>query len=867
MITIFNDSSRKDKIYQKLKELTISLQLKNGINKVGFEAEYIGRLVGIDRANTSRELNKLVKEKKSIKIKGKPVLYLDRKSLEEKWGCRIENSVFGSCEEFISLLKESKLFCRNGESQKNTSSNIFLNTALDNMIGAHESLKEQIEKAKAAILYPPNGLHTLIIGPTGAGKTTFAEAMYKSAIQLGIFPDDAPFVIFNCADYADNPQLLLSQLFGYVKGAFTGAVAEKKGIIDEADGGVLFLDEIHRLPAEGQEMLFTLIDKGIYRRMGESTTTRKAKVLIIAATTEDPRSVLLSTFLRRVPVLIQLPSLESRTLKERFTFISQFFWEESRRIKIPIKASKEVIKALLLYECLGNIGQLKSDIQLICAKAFLEYMVSKKEMVEVKLSTLAQNIQEGLFKIKEKRNELSLLEINLHEDVIFEGNKEFIDAKDTFIMDNYKTRDDFYEIIVNNWEKYEKEGLTIQEIREKIGKEISEYFEKFLHYLEDKNETVNREVLLKFVSPNILEAVEYAISGISEKLENLITPKVVYAIALHVSTLLERIKMGSVISYPSQKNITQEFQFEYNIAKRVKEKLEEKLYVKMPESEIVFLTMFFHALRIGKKCETIGVLVIAHGDSAATTMANVANTLLGVDHAKAVDMPLKEKVEVVLDKAVKIAREIDTGKGVLLLVDMGSLVTFGEIIMQKTGIPTKTIEMVSTPLVIEATRKALMPNMNLDKLVAEVTTLSLALTKDKDLKIDMSEFDLNIPFFKKNLINVLDKTLTFLNPYKAYEVLEKVLNEILLDINGNYDDEILVKFLFHCSCMIERVIQYQSLPYEDLDFLKKTHHKLFLVIKKHFEVVEEVFGINIPDSELAYVVEIISTHFNTLLVK
>lgn len=867
MITIFEASSRKNKIYQKLKELTINLHFKDGINKIGFEAEYIGKLAGIDRANTSRELNKLLKEKKVIKIKGKPVLYLDRKLLEEKWGCRIENSVFGSREEFISLLKGSKLFCRNEESQKNTSSNIFLNTALDNMIGAHESLKEQIEKAKAAILYPPNGLHTLIIGPTGTGKTTFAEAMYKSAIQLGIFPDDAPIVIFNCADYADNPQLLLSQLFGYVKGAFTGAVAEKKGIIDEADGGVLFLDEVHRLPAEGQEMLFTLIDKGIYRRMGESTTTRKAKVLIIAATTEDPRSVLLSTFLRRVPVLIQLPSLESRTLKERFTFISQFFWEESRRIKIPIKVSKEVIKALLLYECLGNIGQLKSDIQLICAKAFLEYMVSKKEMVEVKLSTLAQNIQEGLFKIKERRNELSLLEVNLHEDVIFEGNKEFIDMKDTFLMDNYKTRDDFYEIIVNNWGKYEKEGLTIQEIREKIGKEINEYFEKFLHSIDDKNETVNREVLLKFVSPNILEAVEYAISGIREKLENLITPKVVYALALHVSTLLERIKMGRVISYPSQKNITQEFQFEYNIAKKLKEKLEEKLYVRMPESEIVFLTMFFHALRIGKKCETIGVLVIAHGDSAATTMANVANTLLGVDHAKPIDMPLKEKVEVVLDKAVKIAREIDTGKGVLLLVDMGSLVTFGEIITQKTGIPTKTIEMVSTPLVIEATRKALMPNMTLDKLVAELTTLSLALTKDKDLKIDVSEFDLNIPFFKKNLINVLDKTLTFLNPYKAYEVLEKVLNEILLDINGNYDDEILVKFLFHCSCMIERVIQDQSLPYEDLDFLKKTHHKLFLVIKKHFEVVEEVFGINIPDSELAYVVEIISTHFNTLLVK
>ncbi|SDG66618.1 hypothetical protein SAMN04244560_02736 [Thermoanaerobacter thermohydrosulfuricus] len=145
-----------------------------------------------------------------------------------------------------------------------------------------------------------------------------------------------------------------------------------------------------------------------------------------------------------------------------------------------------MIKALLLYECLGNIGQLKSDIQLICAKDFLEYMVSKKEMVEVKLSTLAQNIQEGLFKIKEKRNELSLLEVNLHEDVIFEGNKEFIDVKNTFLVDNYKTRDDFYEIIVNNWGKYEKEGLTIQEIREKIGKKLMNILKNFCILLKIK---------------------------------------------------------------------------------------------------------------------------------------------------------------------------------------------------------------------------------------------------------------------------------------------------------------------------------------------------------------------------------------------
>lgn len=154
-----------------------------------------------------------------------------------------------------------------------------------------------IKQAKAAILYPPKGLHTLITGPTGVGKTTFAEMMYKYAVYAGAIPEDTEFVIFNCSEYAENPQLILSQLFGHIKGAFTGADQEKAGLIEKADGGILLLDEIHRLsPPEGQEMLFLLLDKNIYRKLGETEGYRKANVLIIGATTEDVNSALLNTF-------------------------------------------------------------------------------------------------------------------------------------------------------------------------------------------------------------------------------------------------------------------------------------------------------------------------------------------------------------------------------------------------------------------------------------------------------------------------------------------------------------------------------------------------------------------------------------------
>ncbi len=75
---------------------------------------------------------------------------------------------------------------------------------------------------------------------------------------------------FNCAQYASNPELLAANLFGYVKGAFTGAQSDKAGAFEAANGGMLFLDEVHRLDAQGQEKLFTWLDrKEIYRVGGD----------------------------------------------------------------------------------------------------------------------------------------------------------------------------------------------------------------------------------------------------------------------------------------------------------------------------------------------------------------------------------------------------------------------------------------------------------------------------------------------------------------------------------------------------------------------------------------------------------------------
>ena len=102
----------------------------------------------------------------------------------------------------------------------------------------------------------------MITGDSGTGKSYMAQLLHEYAIAQQVIAPDAPFINFNCAQYASNPELLAANLFGYVKGAFTGAVSDRAGAFEAAQGGILFLDEVHRLNAEGQEKLFTARPQG-----------------------------------------------------------------------------------------------------------------------------------------------------------------------------------------------------------------------------------------------------------------------------------------------------------------------------------------------------------------------------------------------------------------------------------------------------------------------------------------------------------------------------------------------------------------------------------------------------------------------------
>lgn len=587
------------------------------------------------------------------------------------------------------------------------------NKPFNNLVGSEGSLKPFIQQAKAAVLYPPNGLHTLILGATGVGKSDLAHAMYEFAVASNMIKKESPFIVFNCADYADNPQLLMAQLFGYVKGAFTGADSNKEGLIEKANGSILFLDEIHRLPPEGQELLFYIIDKGKFRRLGETDSERQVKIMIIAATTENSDSTLLGTFRRRIPMVIELPTLSERPLKERLEIIKEFFKKEASRTKSTVEVSNESLKALLLYDCPGNVGQLRSDIQVSCARSFLNQVVNKSDVMHVGVEEMPAYAKKGLLKIQNNRPETERLIGN--KNLFFESDDQ--PHKKSLYEDLYILPEEIYEHIEQRYNELQNQGMNQEVINYVIGSEIESRLKSIIEKVESTTKPLEKKDLIKIVGIEVANVIEKILRVASRRLgpnmENLY-----YVLAVHLSTTIERLKQGKTIRNPQLEKIKMEYFKEFQVAKEMTELIEKELSVTLSEDETGFITMYLRMM-IEKEERIpegrIGVVLISHGH-VAEGMADVANKLLGIVHAKSVEMSLDESPEAALGRAIEVVKNADEGRGVIILVDMGSLVTFGEIITEKTGIKTRILTRTDTVMVIEAVRRALLPDVTLDEI-------------------------------------------------------------------------------------------------------------------------------------------------------
>ncbi|HET54070.1 MAG TPA: PAS domain-containing protein [Ignavibacteria bacterium] len=201
----------------------------------------------------------------------------------------------------------------------------------------------------------------LITGETGVGKELIANAIQETSQRV-----DKPFVKINCAVLPEN--LLASELFGHVKGAFTDAVKDRKGRFEVADGGTIFLDEIGEMPLNMQIQLLRILQEGTFERIGESTTY-KVNVRVIAATNKNLEEAIKQKkfredlFYRLNVIPITVPPLRER--ESDILLLTEFFIEKySHKYKKSMKEiDPDALEVILNYDWPGNVRELENAVE------------------------------------------------------------------------------------------------------------------------------------------------------------------------------------------------------------------------------------------------------------------------------------------------------------------------------------------------------------------------------------------------------------------------------------------------------------------------------------------------------------------------
>ncbi|KRL03604.1 sigma 54-interacting transcriptional regulator [Liquorilactobacillus capillatus] len=692
---------RIEKVYNCLLSIWWNANKEKLLEQQGSSATELARTLSLTRSNVSLELNRLVRAGKVLKVKTFPVHYLPIEIVREKLA--IHHFTYFETTDLKQLLKSQTVDSSSiqAEKQSKDTHNIqqpkhATGNPLIHMIGYNGSLRKATSQAEAAIMYPPHGLHMMLLGQTGAGKTYFANKIYEYARYKKILKEDAPLISFNCADYYNNPQLLMSTLFGHAKGAYTGATEDEKGLVEQADDGVLLLDEVHRLPPEGQEMLFYFIDNGTFNRLGENQKRRRANVLIICATTEDPDSAMLNTFLRRIPMTISIPVLEERPLSERVELAKFLFQREAERIKKNLNVKIDVFIALLTEVNYGNVGQLKSQVQLTCAQAFLNNIDSKDEV-----SVQLRDLPDGLRQIWLSNSAKSRRKADI---------SEYLDSNTLFYVDKTLQPDEeenIYELIENKVKVLSSEGVPESDIQQYIMVDMHLHIKNFF------KQNVSDDNLTKFVDSRIPQFVEHLKEIAEKKLNCHFDRRFVYYFSMHIDAFFKRGNKTDLLMKNEVNKIKNTHEQEYQVAQIFQKEISKTFAVEMPDMEVLYLTMLLNSIKSMAEGKKVGILVAAHGNSTASSMVKVATELLGETNIAALDMPLTVSPTEILDGLAKLTKKLDQGKGVLLLVDMGSLAMFSHKLTKMTGVKLRTLPNVTTSLVLDALRKVNYLDMDL----------------------------------------------------------------------------------------------------------------------------------------------------------
>ncbi|SNB46163.1 sigma-54 dependent transcriptional regulator [Geobacter sp. DSM 9736] len=262
----------------------------------------------------------------------------------------------------------------------------------ENIIGASEGLKSVLERVEKIAIRDTS---VLITGESGTGKELIAQAIHYNSLRR-----DKKFIAINCGALPES--ILESELFGYKKGAFTGALENRQGLLEAADGGTLFLDEVGNLPMNVQKTLLRFLQEQEFLRIGETTPTR-VDVRILSATNSDLKAtVKTGTFREDLYYRLNVVNIHLPPLRERQADIpllaAHFITLQNKKFGTAIKGlAPEAMDAACCYPWPGNIRQLRNVVEASVAMEGSDYITLPvlSQFIEVQADNVPLHDAEG----------------------------------------------------------------------------------------------------------------------------------------------------------------------------------------------------------------------------------------------------------------------------------------------------------------------------------------------------------------------------------------------------------------------------------------------------------------------------------------
>lgn len=506
---------------------------------------------------------------------------------------------------------------------------------------------------------------------------------------------------------------------------------------------------------------------------------------------------------------------------EKIFNVLNYLQMESTMINRSIRISKNALCCFVMSTYRGNRAHLRSELRQSCALAFENSSRTHSLTVDIDLDQISTSVLNHIVNVNDSYDELTST-INLFnlEYFYFSAQKE---NKEIETLASLYREDQEYNELSNNTNNTDFIlSRCIQDIENSSQIQLNSI----------------RSILVQDAYDSLYPVL--ASSQIAQN-ENLL-----YGLILHLSNLINRNQQLPDSEQNHLKTLARPS--DYKIAEQLAKIIKQTFHIQLNESEIKYIACYLYLSSQWITKTYIQLLMVSESDEAIHSLSKFINTQTNkvIAHHLKINAYMGHSIQ---NSILNKMSDIDRGKGVIVLINQEELDKYNIDLSTYKGQYKILNELSANRLLLLAKRIESL-SISLDNLPETSEAEQERQPIESDLQIHAQSLLLDIQS------KLLAESLVFLNPEKACQTLYPVLMNILQDLDIHYSDDLLIKFIFHTSFCIERCIKQDFFQYKHANALIVSHPRLAGVIEKNMKRLCEIFSIQIPISELCYLIEI-----------